>query len=550
MLALKNIALLALAGSAAAKTLVKQLGVHRWVDNEPGSASTNAALAITYQPYNLSVPVDHFKNSSVYEPHTDEFFNLRYYFDASHYKPGGPVIVLCGGETGVDDRLPYLQQGIVYELSKATNGVGVILEHRYYGTSFPPANIAPDLSDKSLRFLTTEQALEDTVYFAKHIKFPGLENTDLTAPGTAWYAYGGSYAGAFVAFLRTLYPGTFHGAISASGVTEAITDYWQYYQPIINHGPPLCMKYLTNLTSAVDHIFFHNGSYNQTLKEAFGLGQLKDNQDFTEVLSGPVGYWQSRNWDPAVDDSTFLEWCAALTSPVPNPATVNQTDTARKLLAAGGYGKTEISNLTTALVNWFGYVKENAVASCTGDQNACFQVNNPEYYAQDDISTWSWRSWAWQYCNQWGFFQTGSGTPANVPSLVSRLQDIPYNAAICQMAFNITKLPDTQAINQWGGFNISYPRLAITGGHADPWRDATPLAESLPPRKCTDDEPVFLIDIPEELGGVHHWDENGVFANVTNATFPPKQIQEVHKVEADAVIRWLAEFKSQSHAEM
>lgn len=53
---------------------------------------------------------------------------------------------------------------------KATNGIGVILEHRYYGTSFP----TPDISTENLRFLTTEQALADQAYFSKNIKFPGL----------------------------------------------------------------------------------------------------------------------------------------------------------------------------------------------------------------------------------------------------------------------------------------------------------------------------------------------------------------------------------------
>lgn len=141
-----------------------------------------------YPAYNLSVPVDYFHNESRYEPHSDEFFNLRYWFDASNYKPGGPVIVLQSGETSGVGRLPFLQKGmsswrcclprqctdkttgIIAQLTQATNGIGVILEHRYYGTSFP----TPDISTENLRFLTTEQALADQAYFSKNIKFPGL----------------------------------------------------------------------------------------------------------------------------------------------------------------------------------------------------------------------------------------------------------------------------------------------------------------------------------------------------------------------------------------
>lgn len=142
--------------------------------------------------------------------------------------------MLEGGETMADSRLPFLQKGILHKLAQATNGVGVVLEHRYYGTSFPTAN----LSTESLRFLTTEQALADAAYFAQNVKFEGLEqySSDLTAPNTAYIAYGGSYAGAFVAFLRKTYPDIYYGAISSSGVTKAIWDYWAYYSPVTEYG--------------------------------------------------------------------------------------------------------------------------------------------------------------------------------------------------------------------------------------------------------------------------------------------------------------------------
>ena len=160
-----------------------------------------------YPGYNLSVPIDHFHNESMYEPHSSGTFNLRYFFDATYYQPGGPVIVLESGETSATDRLPYLQKGIAHQLAEATSGIAVVLEHRYYGTSFP----TPDLSTENLRFLTTQQALADTAYFAKNVVFEGFENRTLTAPDTAYIAYGGSYAGAFVAFLRKTYPDIYFG---------------------------------------------------------------------------------------------------------------------------------------------------------------------------------------------------------------------------------------------------------------------------------------------------------------------------------------------------
>lgn len=163
--------------------------------------------ALLYPAYNLSVPIDHFHNDTIYEPHSNGTFNLRYWFDATYYKDGGPVIILQSGETSGVGRLVFLQKGLLHDLAVATNGIGVVLEHRYYGTSMPTS----DLSTENLRFLTTDQALADEAYFAKHVVFKGLEDKDLTAPATPYITYGGSYAGAFVAFLRKLYPDVFWG---------------------------------------------------------------------------------------------------------------------------------------------------------------------------------------------------------------------------------------------------------------------------------------------------------------------------------------------------
>ena len=92
-------------------------------------------------------PLDHF------DPKSQHVFHQRYWVNARHYKPrkGAPVIVLDGGETSGEvcsmifslcllinslsfqDRLPFLDTGIVDILTRATGGVGVVLEHRYYG---------------------------------------------------------------------------------------------------------------------------------------------------------------------------------------------------------------------------------------------------------------------------------------------------------------------------------------------------------------------------------------------------------------------------------
>ncbi|KAF2090442.1 hypothetical protein K490DRAFT_72025 [Saccharata proteae CBS 121410] len=494
--------------------------------------------SLLYPTHNISVPIDHFHNETAYEPHSNGTFPLRYWFDATYYKAGGPVIVLQSGETDATDRLPYLQKGILHEMAQATNGIGVVLEHRYYGESWP----TPDLSTENLRFLTTDQALADQVYFAKNVVFEGRENMTLTAPSTPYIAYGGSYAGAFVAFLRKLYPDVYFGAISSSGVTEAVYDYWEYYEAQRIYGPPDCISTTQKLTNVLDNILIGkaNSTYPQQLKDAFGLGNLTYNDDFASALGQGMAYWQSRNWDPAVGDDTFFQFCDNITSDaILYPDTTSLKSTVQELLTVGGYGA-QASNLTNRMLNYIGYINLTEVSDCIGvTQDECLSTHNTTFYEQDDLSQ-TWRSWPYQYCTQWGFLQTGSGVPANQLPLVSRTLNLEWNSIICRDAFNITTPPDVEAINKHGGYNISYPRLAIIDGQADPWRQATPHAFAAPNRTSTASEPFILIE-----GAVHHWDENGLFPNQTTSTLPPMPVADAQKSELQFVQEWMEEWKLQ-----
>lgn len=449
--------------------------------------------------------MDHFHNDSRYEPHSNESFNLRYFFDATYYQPGGPVILLQSGETSVTDRLPFLQKGIVYQLAKATNGIGVILEHRYYGTSFP----VPDLETENLRFLTTAQALADQAYFQQNVVFPGFEDANLSAPATPHIVYGGSYAGGFVAFMRLLYPDITWGAISSSGVTEAIYDFWQYYDAIKIYGPQDCVSTQQKFMNVLDNIIMDNDTETvDNLKAAFGMQGLDNILDFANVVSYGIQGWQSRNWDPEVNSEDFDYYCGNITSDkIEWPDTSGLADNATSLLEAGGWGN---ETLTNRMLNLIGFINDSYVASCDTTLNECYGNLNASAtkYTDKSIDNQGSLSWAYQYCTEWGYIQTGSGVPADELPLQPRVLDLEYLTAVCRYAFNITSPPDTDVINQYGGFNISYPRLAHIGGETDPWRAASPLATlDVPTRlnvSSTIDEPVILIQ-----GAVHHWDENG-----------------------------------------
>ncbi|KAH9901780.1 peptidase S28 [Xylariomycetidae sp. FL2044] len=505
------------------------------------SSSSNTAQglwtrqAATYPEYTLATPVDHFHNDSLYEPHSNGTFGLRYWFDAQYYKSGGPVIVLSGGETDGADRLPFLEKGIVYQLAKATGGLGVILEHRYYGDSIP----TEDFSTENLRFLTTDQALADTAYFAKNVKFAGLEDVDLNPETTPWIAYGGSYAGAFVAILRKLYPDVYYGAISSSGVPEAIWNYWKYFEAAAVYGPQECVETTQKLTHVVDNILIGKAGseYVAELKQAFGLPNVTSDADFASAINGGIYSLQSYNWDPSQSSDEFFVYCDTVSNDtVLYPGTEALRSTVEELLTVGGY-EDEIDVLSNRMLNYIGYNDRTTVSQCTGDQDACFSTSDAEFYAQYDVSQ-TWRLWPYQYCTQWGYLQTGS-TPDDILPLISRTIDLEYSSVICKEAFNLTGVADVEAINKYGGFNLSYPRLAFVDGEWDPWRAAGVHALGLPERESTTSEPFILID-----KAVHHWDENGVFPNETSTDFPPAAVASAQAAEASFVQAWVDEFKA------
>lgn len=496
-------------------------------------------LEVLYPEHNLTVPVDFFKNETRYEPHSNGTFNLRYWFDKTYYKPGGPVFVLLGGETDGAGRLPFLQKGIVHQVIEATGGLGVILEHRYYGKSFP----VEDLTTENMRFLSTEQALAEIDYFARNVKFEGVD-ADLTAPNTPWVVYGGSYAGAQAAFLRVVYPETFWGAISSSGVTVAIYDYWQYFEPARLFGPPDCIKNTQVLIDVIDNILLNsnNTSKVQSLKNVFGLGNVTDNRDFANQLTGVYGL-QSTNWDPEENSASLFNYCNNMTA---LPQSENLRTAVADIVSAAGYGDdVHAQNVTLNAITWLNSTALAGWRRSKQTQDQYFTtLNATALQSYTSIEDYGAVSWSYQVCTEWGYIQTGN-TPENIMPLISRTLDVDYLTFFCRAQFNITTPPKVENVNKYGAYDIDYERLAHLGGNADPWRPATPLwyPDS---RNSSTNHPWHLIS-----HGVHHWEENGIFPNETTPLLPPPQVVYAQQFLKNFVVDWLADWDTQyKHSEL
>lgn len=314
------------------------------------------------------------------------------------------------------------------------------------------------------------------------------------------------------------------------------------------YAPPKCVSNTQKITHAVDNILLkHEIDKTTRLKKAWGLPNVTHDDDFAALLALGVEGWQSRNWDPEVSSPWFDYYCGNITSEKPlNPYTTDDTITIKELLHEGGY-EAEVDALTIPMLNWIAWSRRSFIDKCDVDQDSCFGSHDPSFYHRDDINQ-DWRAWPYQFCTQWGYLQRTNTPNASILPITSRLLDLKYHSRICEQAFNITTPADTAAINKHGGFNISYPRLAIIDGEQDPWRPATPHAspfdyyQNVGNRTGSTSEPWLLM-----RGAVHHWDENGLADNGRGKT--PHEVHKIQREEVKFVQEWLKEWRDEKVAD-
>lgn len=326
----------------------------------------------SYTDYTIDQPIDHFPNEARYAPHTNATFKQRYVYDSTYYKPGGPVFLYVSGETSIESRLSNIETGIIQVLMEATNGLGVIIENRYYGDSYPYTNLTTD----SLVYLTNEQTIADFAYFAQHAVYPGL-NATLTAPTTPYIMYGGSLAGAQTSMTVKTYGDIIYGGIAASGVIGVSVEYPVWYDPIQKFGPSDCVSSINDIVDKMDSLVAANNTAAiEELKSIFGLESLTDIRDFAKTIAYPLGgpfdyptsTWQELIW--TTNEATFWQFCSNVTN-LDASAEITAVDTQLAKYTNG--------EAWTNLGNYANYVKEVILPTCSTGYYAggeCFGQGN------------------------------------------------------------------------------------------------------------------------------------------------------------------------------
>ncbi|KAF2027714.1 peptidase S28 [Setomelanomma holmii] len=449
------------------------------------SADTVSTLAApeVITPEYVELPIDNFANSNNQPTSYQGTFFNRYWVRSSAYKPGSPVFIYDVGEANAEPNALFRLQNetsFFKQLVDQYNGIGIVWEHRFYGNSSPtPIDINTPAED--FRYLTTEQSLADVDRFAKQFSRKNINYT-LTPDKAPWVFVGGSYPAMRAAFMRNMYPDTIYASYASSAPVEASVDQSFYFDPVWRgmqrYGFGNCSRDIQAAVRYMDRIMDTDQNAAADLKIQFlGLGAEKNSHaTFADALSTIFYTWQSYGVEGGAQGlRRFCDW-------------IEQDTDGMTPTIAGADGLAKTKGIRYVVDRWasFPYFNGNVntylETECSGKRNVTGDCDLDRRFT-DPASI----SWTWQYCTQWGYFQSANLGPNQ---LVSKYNSLTHQKDICHRQFPAAprdifpEWPNTDRTNRvFGGWDIRPSNTYWSNGEFDPWRTLSPAsAEPFAPK--------------------------------------------------------------------
>lgn len=426
----------------------------------------------------IKLPLDHFNATD------NRTFSNRFWANTTFYQPGGPVFFYDAGERGVSDTSSLLSSPShpLMELTKSLNGIAVWWEHRFYGLSSPfPQELegTQDERQEAYRYLNTEQALEDAVYFASHFQPAGLEEVwdDLRPNATPWIWIGGSYPGQRGAMIRRRNPDVFFASWSSSTNVEIRINLPEYYLHIAHDLPESCRE---TIQAAVQYV-------DKMLEDGSRLAKYK------------LKWAIARRW-PTDTTSYFDRVMYALTAPDFAVAGHLQGLIAANWQSQGLKGRMSTTCAAISPANFT--TNTHAAINIIFD---AIEANNRHFAPRNSANNHDAQTWGYQVCTEYFYFRTAAPKdPHNILSSLLTTENIWANS--CARLFPWLTPPsgsDVVAPARYAGWDKNVSRVMFTTGLRDPWQDVSmvPSMGLVPgwPRHRTMTETIPACD--EELSG-------------------------------------------------
>ncbi|EPB73806.1 serine carboxypeptidase S28 [Ancylostoma ceylanicum] len=393
--------------------------------------------------------LDHFDDSSQKRWRQRYYYNFKYTGGSNNIKA---VFLRLGGEGPLRIGTVSNEANQMMTLAKQYGAAAFALEHRFYGVSRPTPNQSVD----NLRYLSSHQALKDTAYFIQKM----TEKHKLK--GARWVTFGGSYAGALSLWFRQQYPHLIAGAVGSSAPLDAEFDFWGYLEVVedalrsqhsnecaenvrkgfqkmtslmkTKEGREQLSKIfmlkapLTNITLSYNNIQY----FYQVIYENFQLAT-----QYNEV-----------NVNPYKDGYGIKQVCDIMTRGNEDPVTKLQAVNLYMAQLHGDFKYTDNS-----YDDMIRYLRREEFDGENFDSGA--------------------RSWTWQTCTEFGYYQTTDGGPKGIFGDVTPLSvfvnmctDVfgkKFNANYIDAAVRATQA------HYGSADNFKATNVVIPNGSVDPW---------------------------------------------------------------------------------
>ncbi|RPB07747.1 hypothetical protein P167DRAFT_539908 [Morchella conica CCBAS932] len=465
----------------------------------------------------------------------------------------------------------YLTTGASGSFAERFNGLLILWEHRFYGSSLPTFSsdfsFTPSQLSTYFAHHTIEQALEDVAVFARTF------NASVHPSTTPWVFVGGSYPGARAAWARLRNPDIFHASLASSAVVQLQENFWQYFLPVERSMDEQGWQ---NCSSDMR-------SFNSWVNDAIDKQNATAVDNWLGRVTGAEGtaLWRYFHWDDEgdawLDRKTNMRAAVGVVFQdfqyVGMDGWLGYFCNQLQLEAAGSSRNFDANStgifqdfeLDSALDIHAVVIREIWSNLLTQDQIPPVGVNMSDVLISRDCSslrdqsfceeTINNLSWQWQVCSEFGAFQVGNASRPE--SLLPKIESVDSWIEDCVSYFGngMKNGPNIAPLNdRYGGWDMNPSNVMWNDGEFDPWRSVTPhsTTDLAPKRPTTTDIPgngtappdndVFGFVVP---GGFHCPDLGDVVA-VRDTSRPPSGpvsgANIAHTVFINALAKWLPDF--------
>ncbi|XP_048515366.1 thymus-specific serine protease-like [Athalia rosae] len=406
---------------------MRSLRVQRGL-REPVAARSARAPILRW----ITQPVDHFNTRD------NRTWSMRYY-ENDQFLSGSnpPILIMLGGEWEITTG--WLQSGQMFNIASAHGAIMYYTEHRYYGGSRP----TEDTRSENLQYLNVDQALADVAYFIEAKKKErGLESSKVVV-------FGGSYAGNMATWARLKYPHLIQGALASSAPVFAKADFYEYYEVVTE----ALRRSDSRCPLAVNQAF---ESIEELLRTPKGPSRLSKFFQLCEPLDATN----------SLDVSSFAE---ALASSFAGVVQYDEVD------STGKTGADRICDVMTSSALGSPLQRLAYLTRLTSDCRDVKYRSTVEFYSatewESPAVSGSMRSWLYQTCAEYGYYQTANSNKSVFGSLFTietyhelckDLYGDYYTPALLESAVKRTNIV-------YGGNNPDVRNIIFANGDLDPW---------------------------------------------------------------------------------